>query len=1592
MAYPNPTASGSWAVGTGSPNSPTLATHAAGDLLLVEIHSSTNDVTVPTHSTPSGWTLIGSATNGSGSRRSRVSLYARKALSGAESNPSFTVTPTGATVCQHRSRAHTIATGTWLDTGTLTDAWEDVTIAEAGDSSILAFSGFATIGVQRLAIASVAQADDTATGITNNNNYLILGTNHDSATGTDGFSHTASKQVATAGDQSVTFTFTAGGVVSTVGILFALLPSPAQFQSNIAGAANLSADLIAASRFEATAQGVVTLASEVTIPVWIDRDIGFPKIVHQTYGAGSSLSTSSFDVPSGGRLLIATAIWSQGDPSDPGLPNITDNQSTSLNWTLVGSSYWSDAYWPSYIRIWVADAPDAITGLIVTTTVVTGGNRIAALNVDCIRGAGLVADCIGAVNARVDTGSSTAALQASLTAQAANSWVHGAFLTGNTDVALTADGNTTGDDNQEDSLVGCALLIGHLTNLTTGPGSATIGTTYGVNPYALWVAVEILKVVSQAAAFTAISTGNASIVASITTAIEFAAIVASNATLSADLGGQPAQFQSNAVGGASLSANLTIDYDFQAAPVSSVLIATYIDDERPVISPASGVYSTARTVTITKQGASGMTIRYTTDGSRPTISSTAYSGSFQVSATGIVRAAIFSASGYKGPVATAWYVIEDGATNLIGPQHTRVIDGSSKLLSWLPQSIAFGKIIERISDRLVAMPLDTDAGHATGFPQFLFHSYLDASLNPAGNWASAPGGQIGMMLDAAVAAYPYTGNGELMKLMKMMLAYLIKNGSTPATGSWQRAIYNEADPDEVPFIGAGDNGGGVGDGQGNLEPDKQAEIGWGALQLWMHDPTQTDFRDLAIRLADQLCANRKTSTSASVSPWPFRTTQANNTRPSGAGAGEDYCSNLAPYIRLFDDLIRLGLGSTSNYQTARNAFWTWATTYPLSGGGAAGPWGHYFEDQPWSSVYTDDANNLNPNNMARLLLERPSLTASYLTWAANLAAYVETTFGDTAVYGAVPINEQDWYMWPMGSHTSRAGLVRALLYAANSSETDKDKAFRALNWTTYMHRNDGFSLDGYPTPNQIWMTDGFGDTIRHFALAMYAVPEWAPAGEDHLLGSTSVVQSIHYHKDLIEYQVYDVSAREVLRLSFTPTLITAGGTPLALRTDLNSEGYTWDSALKILRIRHDNSGTIIVLAGAESSTALVSSASINTIGSHSGSQTTGVSGVATPFASGYRPTGAITSVSATGVVTSSGKKGTSLTTSISGVSGLSNVSGIHNGLKSLILSASGTLSHTGLHAASRTTSVYGIGVAQAVPSTAAQSGSTSVSGTAGTSATGRKGFNKSTSVSAASSASSTYLKQGRSLTTITALSAVAVISRHDSPSNYTAVSAQAITSATVLGIQHAYGQTDVRAYSDITITSGRLTKGSTAVYGTAYADAITPDLVSLRHQAAFYLTSQSHIVQLELLEFSHPNFTKTYRIVRNAVAGVTAKMEDGSLATFDYYPLRITQSATKDNLDNSLKIDFGDLGGVLPQELDAIAQADGFLIKPTMKYWCFRSDDLQRPLLGPVIFEVENIAFTQDGASFEAKAPSLNINKTGENYNLSRFPMLRGFI
>jgi hypothetical protein len=160
------------------------------------------------------------------------------------------------------------------------------------------------------------------------------------------------------------------------------------------------------------------------------------------------------------------------------------------------------------------------------------------------------------------------------------------------------------------------------------------------------------------------------------------------------------------------------------------------------------------------------------------------------------------------------------------------------------------------------------------------------------------------------------------------------------------------------------------------------------------------------------------------------------------------------------------------------------------------------------------------------------------------------------------------------SHTSRLAAVEALYFARTGDAAYRDAAFRSYNWVSYFQ---GLSAEA-PTPfsTQWWFTDEYADGPRRLMDGFWAVPEWAPSDESHLLGSSSVVTRISYGKGSVTYSTFEPQSSDVLRLDFVPDFVTANGKPLSRRKNLDEPGYTFDDSTHVLRIRHDDARDIDV--------------------------------------------------------------------------------------------------------------------------------------------------------------------------------------------------------------------------------------------------------------------------------------------------------------------------------------------------------------------------------------------------------------------------------
>ena len=451
-------------------------------------------------------------------------------------------------------------------------------------------------------------------------------------------------------------------------------------------------------------------------------------------------------------------------------------------------------------------------------------------------------------------------------------------------------------------------------------------------------------------------------------------------------------------------------------------------------------------------------------------------------------------------------------------------------------------------------------------------------MQPDWHWANSTAYLRAMLQGFIERLYPYTGDPDTIVFLQDFIDYELENGLTPDNYAWSRVPYTSANPGDHRYTGWSHHG------EDYIEPHVVGEDGYAYLRFYAMTGN-TKYLQAAIRCAAALVKNYKPGDAAN-SPWPVRC-YARDGKINGPGMGP-YSANVVEPVMLFDELIRIEQGDVAAYKQVRQAAWEWLHKYPLKNDA----WVGYFEDV---TPRMENMNQVIPLEYARYVLLNPEKDLEWRDHARRLIEWVKTTpkWPKYIVHGATVTTEQgDGKSFCCGapneccdSHTSRLAAIEALFYAKTGEVAYKEAAFRSFNWVTYFQ---GMPANAHtPFGNQWWFTDEFADGPRRLMDAFWAVPEWAPADESHLLGSSSVVTKIAYGKGSVTYSTFDLSSTDVLRLTFAPDSVSSGGHPLPRRTDLKQEGYTFDDATRVVRIRHDRSRDLDVQGAATEPVPLV---------------------------------------------------------------------------------------------------------------------------------------------------------------------------------------------------------------------------------------------------------------------------------------------------------------------------------------------------------------------------------------------------------------------
>jgi hypothetical protein len=469
-----------------------------------------------------------------------------------------------------------------------------------------------------------------------------------------------------------------------------------------------------------------------------------------------------------------------------------------------------------------------------------------------------------------------------------------------------------------------------------------------------------------------------------------------------------------------------------------------------------------------------------------------------------------------------------------------------------------------------------------GLPYYMNHQVWNGNFDdPRG----IGGDQFMMAISSWRLLYAYTGDENIKENACFLAGYYLTHGLSPSNCKY---------PD-IPFpyntlIYSGVYDGDMRNGKDVAQLDKAGSLGLELIHLYKIK-NDSIFLDAAIKIANTLAANVKTG-DANHSPLPFKvnvytgkTVLLNMTGKPYNSVKDTACytSNLTPTLQLFDDLIELKKGNVAAYKAGFDKILAWTKKYPVQDN----KWGPFFEDVgEWSET------QINAMTCARYMMEHPQYFPEWKTQVKNIINWVHTNFGNDKwkKYGVIVTNEQTIYPVPGNSHSARQASDE-LLYSYLSGDTSLyTNALHELNWATYAVDVDGKNC--FPT-DEPWLTDGYGDYIRHYLRAMATYPFLAPL-EDHILSTTSVVQQADYkgflkkfiylnfdkvdtNKVRLFYRTFDKQGTETIRMKTKPSVVLLNDQPM--KEISADEGYTWNALEKggVLTVRRKNGNKVIVM-------------------------------------------------------------------------------------------------------------------------------------------------------------------------------------------------------------------------------------------------------------------------------------------------------------------------------------------------------------------------------------------------------------------------------
>lgn len=174
-----------------------------------------------------------------------------------------------------------------------------------------------------------------------------------------------------------------------------------------------------------------------------------------------------------------------------------------------------------------------------------------------------------------------------------------------------------------------------------------------------------------------------------------------------------------------------------------------------------------------------------------------------------------------------------------------------------------------------------------------------------------------------------------------------------------------------------------------------------------------------------------------------------------------------------------------------------------------------------------------------------------------------------------------WHSLSYNQYTAAPTLLRFGMLARDDHILEIGR--RMMIMATYDSLETGVVLDGLTgtaVATKEWSNLAHPWPLCQILEAMAWTPQiFGPKRENHIMQSTSVVNRVIYKKNRVSYTVFNAPEQtvDVVRLSFTPTDVTADEQPLAAKALLNQNGYMLQPLPDgdyLLTVRHDGARNV----------------------------------------------------------------------------------------------------------------------------------------------------------------------------------------------------------------------------------------------------------------------------------------------------------------------------------------------------------------------------------------------------------------------------------